>query len=194
VPVLVDAGRPTYTLQTFGPGRYDIWTMQSAWHNVPELRGEQQPPGVAFRAREATAVVGDDATSASFELTSAYPPAGIHSWVRTVTLHRGDEARVVIDDVWDADPDPGARPTFVRLVIAGEVELLADGAHVRPLEGAPPVRIAWGSGIRASALARERDDPMLSDVWGERLSRIELDVSDRSSVQVAVEQVKVATP
>ena len=42
VPVLVDAGRPTYTAQTFGPDRYDIWTMQSSWHNVPEIRGTAQ--------------------------------------------------------------------------------------------------------------------------------------------------------
>ena len=45
VPVLVDPGRPTYTAQTFGPDRYDIWTMQSTWHNVPEIRGTAQAPG-----------------------------------------------------------------------------------------------------------------------------------------------------
>jgi hypothetical protein len=188
VPVLVDAGRPTYTLQTFGPRRYDIWTMQSAWHNVPELCGQQQPPGAGFCAREAMAVVSDETTSASFELANAYPPSGIPTWLRSVTLHRGDPARVVIDDVWDAEPAPDAKPTVVRLVVAGQVELLPDGAYVQPIEGASPVRIGWAPGIRPSVQMRELDDPMLSEVWGERLTRIELDVTDRTSVRVTVEQ------
>ena len=38
VPVLIDPGRPTYTAQTFGPRRYEIWTMRGDWHNVPLVR------------------------------------------------------------------------------------------------------------------------------------------------------------
>ena len=57
VPVIVDAGRPTYTAQTFGPDRYAIWTMQSGWHNVPVIGGREQLPGAAHAARD---VVGRD--------------------------------------------------------------------------------------------------------------------------------------
>ena len=51
VPVIVDAGRPTYTAQTFGPDRYAIWTMQSGWHNVPEIRGTAQGQGAPVPGR-----------------------------------------------------------------------------------------------------------------------------------------------
>ena len=52
VPVIVDAGRPTYTAQTFGPDRYAIWTMQSGWHNVPVIGGREQLPGAEHAARD----------------------------------------------------------------------------------------------------------------------------------------------
>ena len=36
-PLIIDVGVGVYTRQTFGPGHYEIWTMQSSWHNVPEV-------------------------------------------------------------------------------------------------------------------------------------------------------------
>ena len=44
-PVLIDAGVGTYTRQTFGDERYTIWTMQSLFHNLPEINGTQQAFG-----------------------------------------------------------------------------------------------------------------------------------------------------
>ena len=50
-PVLVDVGRPTYTSQTFSSRRYDIWAMQSAFHNLPTVNGQMQKDGRAFAAK-----------------------------------------------------------------------------------------------------------------------------------------------
>jgi len=193
VPVLVDAGRPTYTAATFGPDRYILWPMQSAWHNVPEVRSVQQP-----HAREAAAQVretwGDgDAAGLSLDLTYAYPRSGLETWTRTATLERGRAARVVITDeyrlsAWDTTL--GDEPaTVVRMLAAGTVTLHAGGAVVVPLDGATPVRIRWPEEVPALLEVRELDDPMLSDVWGSRLTRIELDVSARTGVAVVVEQL-----
>ncbi|GAA1980313.1 heparinase II/III domain-containing protein [Microbacterium pumilum] len=189
VPVIVDAGRPTYTAATFGPDRYLIWTMQSSWHNVPELRESAQGAGAAFRATDVTASVADDASGLSLDLAAAYPDVGVRSWRRSVTLHRDSEcARVVIDDSWGYEPDDTERTTTVRLLVAGAVESLQDGLRVTPLGDARPVRVAWDSGIRAATVVRDLDDPMLSDVWGPTLTRIELDVTARDRVVVTVEQ------
>ncbi|MDE6825395.1 MAG: heparinase II/III-family protein [Paramuribaculum sp.] len=38
-PILIDAGVGTYTRQTFSSERYNIWTMQSGWHNLPVING-----------------------------------------------------------------------------------------------------------------------------------------------------------
>jgi hypothetical protein len=50
-PLLIDVGVGVYTRQTFGPQRYEIWTMQSSWHNVPEVDSIQQAAGRDHAAR-----------------------------------------------------------------------------------------------------------------------------------------------
>ena len=53
-PLLIDIGVETYTQKTFSPQRYEIWTMQSSWHNLPEFDPDgaayQQQPGERYRA------------------------------------------------------------------------------------------------------------------------------------------------
>ena len=49
-PVLVDAGAPTYTAQTFSSKRYDHWAFQSAFHNLPTINGVMQGVGRSFAA------------------------------------------------------------------------------------------------------------------------------------------------
>ncbi|GAA4698947.1 Heparinase II/III-like protein [Promicromonospora umidemergens] len=51
VPVVVDAGKPTYRAGTFGPDRYASWVVRGDWHNVPRVRGVEQAPGEQFAAR-----------------------------------------------------------------------------------------------------------------------------------------------
>ena len=50
-PVLIDLGQPTYTALTFTDRRYEIWTMTSSWHNLPEIRGHGQGIGAEHRAQ-----------------------------------------------------------------------------------------------------------------------------------------------
>ena len=191
VPVLVDAGRPTYTLATFGPGRYDIWTMQSTWHSVPEVRGVAQPPGRQYAAGSVEPRLGEAVSALSLDLAGAYPAPGLASWRRTAALERADDAsRVVVEDDWDLDAwtGPGDEPpTVVRLLVAGDVRLVEDGLRVTPLEGARPVAVRWSPGIRATLVERPLDDPMLSDVWGAKLTRVDLVVGDRRKLRVTVE-------
>ncbi|MCR5101054.1 MAG: heparinase II/III-family protein [Butyrivibrio sp.] len=53
-PSLIDIGVESYTRKTFSNQRYEIWTMQSSWHNLPEFdpEGEKymQLPGKEFAA------------------------------------------------------------------------------------------------------------------------------------------------
>ncbi|MFC0197344.1 heparinase II/III family protein [Microbacterium arthrosphaerae] len=244
VPVIVDAGRPTYTLQTFGPGRYDIWTMQSGWHNVPVIAGVEQSPGAEFAASGVDVSISDQSASLSLDLAGAYP--GAAPWRRTVRLDRASR-RVVIDDAWtstpalpvveradgaapvveradgatpvvergsdsdrdetppppaptptapvvergsDSDRDetpPTPAPTQVRMLLAGDVRRDAASVIVTPLEGATPLRISWPAGIDATLVVRELDDPILTSVWGPRLTRLDLDVMERGRIAVTVE-------
>ncbi|MFT5368888.1 MAG: hypothetical protein ACI8V2_003861 [Candidatus Latescibacterota bacterium] len=99
-PVLVDAGVETYTAKTFSPKRYDIWTMQSAYHTVPTINGIQQLPGREFEASRVSYTLGEEQVDFFLDLVKAYPTeAGIKNWDRTISLIRGEE--VTITDQFD---------------------------------------------------------------------------------------------
>jgi hypothetical protein len=203
VPVIVDAGRPTYTLATFSDDRYSIWTMQSSWHNVPEIRGVAQVAGASFHASDVGVDVAGRTSTMSLELGTAYSVPGLVSWRRTARLDRAEPeadaprsepARVVITDAWTLEPwnhrqaRPVAEPpTYVHFLIAGVVTLADGSARVIPLDGAPPIEMSWPAEVAATVTSRPLNDPMLSDVWGQSLTRLELDVTGRDSISVTVE-------
>ena len=88
-PVAIDVGVEAYTAKTFSPERYTIWTMQSAYHNLPTIGGVMQHDGVKFQATDRKFDSNGDRATYSFNIAEAYPKeAGVKSWVRTVTLDR----------------------------------------------------------------------------------------------------------
>ena len=177
VPVLVDAGRPTYTAQTFGPERYSIWTMQSEWHNVPQVRGTPQAPGAAFAARGVTAVLGEDGATLRLDLAGAYPREDLAHWWRTARLDRTTD-RVTVTDEWQlVGEGDGDGPTTVHLLLAGEVRAARGHAEVDALGGAGTALLTWEPAVPCVATRRALDDPMLADVWGDHLTLLALDVS-----------------
>ncbi|MFD1150689.1 heparinase II/III domain-containing protein [Saccharothrix hoggarensis] len=190
VPVLVDAGRPTYTRQTFGPDRYDIWTMRSSWHNVPEVRGTAQGAGRAHHARDVTADDAPDRFRVRMDLAPAYPVPALRSWWRTATLDR-DRRRVTVEDSWDFADDHDGEPSVIHYLIAGDVVRDSPGRLVvHPLDGARATLLAWDPGLASATLTvRELDDPLLRTVWGDELTRLELRLPDvaRGSVVITVE-------
>jgi len=91
-PVIIDAGVGPYTGKTFGSERYDIWTMQSAYHSLPTINGVMQNPGAEFAARDASCEIDEEKTTFSVDIAGAYPPeANLKMWQRTIELTRGKE-------------------------------------------------------------------------------------------------------
>ena len=96
LPVLIDAGVGTYTAQTFSSRRYEIWTMQSAYHNLPTINGVMQREGREFAAKDVAYKETDAAAQFSLDISGAYPPeAGVASWKRSVRMNRGKNVEVV---------------------------------------------------------------------------------------------------
>jgi hypothetical protein len=94
-PVLIDTGVEPYTAQNSGPRRYEIWTMQSAHHNLPTVDGVMQQAGAERAARDVAYAADAAAVRFSLDIADAYPPeAHLASWVRTLTLHRGRDLLV----------------------------------------------------------------------------------------------------
>ncbi|HSM47479.1 MAG TPA: heparinase II/III family protein, partial [Draconibacterium sp.] len=96
-PCLVDIGRETYTAKTFSSRRYEIWTMQSQYHNLPKINGVDQKEGREFVATNSNFVADAKKATFSTDIFKAYPDeAQVNKWVRSYSLERGK--RFVIGD------------------------------------------------------------------------------------------------
>jgi hypothetical protein len=186
-PVLVDVGAPEYTSKTFSPRRYEIWTMQSAWHTLPAVNGLDQKDGAEYRARDVAFTPGRDTVRFSLDLAPAYPPeAKLLHWRREVTLDRKRQEVVLAED-WALG---GSRePIRLHFVTPRRAEVSSPG-HVRlPLAGPSPASVSGESGhvlqydpklFAASVEEKVVDDGRLLPVWGDRLYRIVLTARQRS--------------
>jgi len=89
-PCLVDAGRETYVAKTFSSRRYEIWTMQSGYHNLPVINGTDQMNGERYKANNSSFKANSSMVFYSTDIAAAYPEAAkVKSWVRSYTLKRG---------------------------------------------------------------------------------------------------------
>ena len=178
VPFIVDAGRPTYTAQTFSSDRYELWMMRSQWHNLPEIAGVGQSAGSEFAATEVSFSADDETAELAFDLAGAYDlPAGRRgsAWRRRVRL---DGHAVTVEDAWDANLcPPQGPPTLWCLLIAGEVRQRCAGRiDVKTLSGGRAV-LRTEPGVLCNLVTKDYADPMLTNSWGPRLKRLTFDVS-----------------
>lgn len=99
-PAIIDIGVETYTAKTFSPRRYEIWTMQSVYHNLPTINGIQQAPGGNYKASKVIYTMNEQLAELSLDISKAYPEtADIESWSRICRMNRGEKAYIeVIDD------------------------------------------------------------------------------------------------
>lgn len=89
-PCLIDLGREQYTARTFSPRRYEIWTMQSQYHNLPKINGVDQKDGAQFKAKNTNFIADKKKAFFTTDIAGAYPAeAKVKSWVRSYTLMRG---------------------------------------------------------------------------------------------------------
>jgi hypothetical protein len=89
-PCLIDLGREEYNAKTFSSRRYEIWTMQSGFHNLPVINGVDQKDGKDFKAKNSAFTANAKSATFSTDIAGAYPEiARAKSWVRSYTLNRG---------------------------------------------------------------------------------------------------------
>ncbi|MDQ1316733.1 MAG: hypothetical protein QG588_382 [Candidatus Poribacteria bacterium] len=176
-PVLVDAGVETYTAKTFSSKRYEIWTMQSDYHNLPTINGIQQSPGYKYAAREISYQVGDQKAELTMDIAAAYPDeANVNSWIRNVTLNRGEN--IIINEIYNLKE---ANNEIILNLLTPCGVLLKDGLiMLKSLEFS-------GGRMSGSAQIRYESDKLsvsveevivedrgLKNIWGDRLTRIML--------------------
>jgi len=171
-PVAIDVGVEAYTAKTFSADRYTIWTMQSAYHNLPTIGGVMQHDGVQFKATDRKYSSDDKRATYSFNIAETYPPeAGVKSWVRTVTLDRVRD-RVVVEDNFELERAVPVSltvmtPRIATVDSAGSIALkLASG------DGTTSVLKYDGAAIEPKVETIALTDAGLRMSWGPQVYRI----------------------
>ena len=171
-PAIVDVGVETYTAKTFSSRRYEIWTMQSAYHNLPTIDGVMQAPGRQFAASEVAAKSGDGAAEFSLNIEKAYPAeAGVESWRRSLRLDRARNEIEVLDRYALSKP---AKKITLTLMTPCQVKRTGSGELA-----AGPVRVLFdGTALKAAVEEIPLEDSRLRGSWGERMYRVLLEAEN----------------
>ena len=166
-PLFVDIGVESYTAKTFSARRYEIWTMQSGYHNLPTLNGLDQKDGTDYRASSVDVSLEGSTPSISMELTTAYPLEDTSlSYVRCVTLDRERDC-VILEDTTDC------RNVILNFITYDKPEIknnfLIIGDAVCHFEGAKLLEVE----------TLPITDARLKTAWDHDLYRIRMNLSDK---------------
>jgi hypothetical protein len=193
LPFLIDAGVESYTAKTFSPRRYEIWTMQSAYHSLPTVNGVQQQAGKAFGATEVTYEVNEERAQVSMNIGTAYPPeAGINVWRRSCTLHREggrSKAAVEIIDSFQLN-EATTEVTFNYLTL--QLPLLREGGIVELVhEKGETLLLQYDEeNLAASVEPIAVTDARMRPVWGDTVYRLQLQVREAVAAGTFVVQIQ----
>ena len=163
-PLLIDVGVGEYTSQTFSADRYSIWTMQSAYHNLPTINGINQKNGKQYKASNVEYSPG----RLTMDIAGAYPEeAKINHWTRTVALN-------------DAQVDVTEDYQFEQILAPSQINLITP---LTPTVKEKKNRILLGNRtiifphkqLKASVEdISGKMDTLLQGLWGDHLYRITL--------------------
>ena len=168
-PLLIDPGVGEYTSKTFSKQRYEIWTMQSDYHNLPRINGQSQCEGKQYAAR----VVKYQPGQLTLDLKEAYPrEAQIRWWKRIVKVQIKRRVEVTEDFCLDAYVAPTqlilmtpVKPELGKggTLLLGNHSLIYDDKLLEPtIEDVSPML-----------------DPTLRKMWGQQMYRIVLTVKNK---------------
>ena len=172
LPLIIDVGVESYTQKTFSPRRYEIWTMQSAYHNLPTINDIMQKDGENYRARDVSWHMNENLCEITMDIAGAYPEeAGLAYYRRTATLCKGH--RILIKDCYAFQPDKtGSKNTVVISLMTYEKptpQTIAQDLllHIGNL-GTVTIRQAQLAAIEEIPIT----DPRLQTAWTHNLYRI----------------------
>lgn len=171
-PILVDAGVGTYTAQTFSARRYEIWTMQSAFHNLPTIGGVMQSAAVGAGATDVRYSHTGGARVLQMNLATAYPPeANVQRWQRTFHFEPASN-RLTLRDEFALSKVP--ENLMLSLMTPCAVDAAGDLVF---RNGDVNVKAAMPKGMAAKVEPIELTDERLRGVWGDKLCRVVLTVA-----------------
>jgi hypothetical protein len=171
LPAMIDVGVETYSAKTFSSQRYEIWTMQSAYHNCPTIDGVMQSAGRKFAATDVAYHADDLAAELHLDIAKAYPPeAHLARWHRTLRLDREHKVIEVVDDF---ELTQAAKVITLTLMTPRAAQVGSPGEILLPMPSGNTVRVAYDAGALQAAVEEiPIHDEHLQRSWGDRLYRV----------------------
>lgn len=168
IPFLIDAGVGTYITKTFSPQRYEIWTMQANYHNVPMFNGIPEKEGFRYASKQST--FDPKTMTFSVDFAGTYPEeACVNSMLRNVTLKKGI---VTIKDSYSLSES--MMPADFNWMTWGDVDISTPGKVRITVQGETLVLNYDGKKLEPTIETIVQDDPPLRGVWGDKVYRITL--------------------
>lgn len=171
-PVLIDVGSPKYTAKTFSSKRYEIWAFQSAYHNLPTINGLMQNNGLEYAAKNVQYKKSESTDELIMDIASAYSKdAGIDFWLRKIRLNRKKNVQIT-DSFQLKNPSSDIVENFVTCCTVSQ---LTDGQLVleNPKTQTKVMMQFPFNKLRWSVETIDVQDGRLSNIWGEKLFRIQ---------------------
>ncbi|NLY10998.1 MAG: heparinase [Firmicutes bacterium] len=179
LPAIIDVGVESYTAKTFSSRRYEIWTMQSSYHNLPTINTYQQCAGRTFCANDVIYQVNPDIVDFSLDISKAYPAeAQIVYWHRRFFFERSKEPYIKILDSFQLTGEPVEiclslmTPCSVELSLPGKMLFKTSDQVVLSMEYQEEI---LSPRIETLLISDER----LTPIWGNKLYRILLTTSSK---------------
>lgn len=167
-PMIIDAGVGTYTRQTFSSERYNIWTMQSEYHNLPMINGVPQEYGSQYKATDVT--FNPKKMTFSSNIATAYPKeADVKKWIRSYTLNNN---ALKIEDSFVLNK--ASKPNQINFLTWGAIDTSTPGI-INIEVNKEKIRLTYDKNIFTPVVDPiYLDDPRLSSVWGKQIYRVSL--------------------
>ncbi|HTG55770.1 MAG TPA: heparinase II/III family protein, partial [Niabella sp.] len=171
-PLLIDVGVEYYTAKTFSPQRYEIWTMQSQYHNVPYINGVAQKEGRSFKAENfKVSHTSSQGSRVSVDISKAYPAAaGVDTWTRNYHLP-GTGKKFIIKDRFRLNARKDS--TWSTILVAIKPRIERDCMVLETEKGV--VKMKYNLSV-VKPLIEELavTDAKLIPVWGDKIYRIKV--------------------
>jgi hypothetical protein len=171
-PLLIDVGVETYTEKTFSPHRYEIWTMQSLYHNVSNFGDGQQRDGIQYRAKNYKSENLKDKNIVSFNLEDAYDS--------NLNLVKYKREIVIQKNVSVSIKDEASLKGTLTLMVSEVVNVSKDTIDIG--NGFASFNVVGATDIRVEEILI--DDMRLKKNWPDKLYRILIDYNKSIDVNI----------
>lgn len=188
-PLFIDPGVGTYRKETFNNAtRYKIWSMQSAYHNLPQINGTNQAYGKKYAAQEVAADISNKKITFKLDIAAAYPDtAAVDSWKRTIEFIRNKQIKVTENYSLKKYLNPSnimfvsqIKPEVTKGIIKYQVGDKCYGLFYHPQQVKPHVE------------RLPLDDPKFVNIWGQ-IYRLKLEILSKhpiGKVEYTIKEIK----